>query len=309
MGKLSFLAGQDILHMNQWTRAQLETFVEVTAQMHHQQQKITLDRKVMASCFFEPSTRTRLSFESAMHRLGGQVIGFSQSNTTSLEKGESLSDTLRVIGAYADVLVCRHPESGSARLAADATETPVINAGDGSHQHPTQSLTDLYTIYQCHGRLDHLHIGMMGDLKYGRTAHSLIDTCRLFNMHLHFIQLPGLELPPEYVTPLKHHGVPYTEHQDVREILESLDILYVTRVQKERLEHATDAHAYLEEQRITRTLLNRHARPHCRVLHPLPRVNEIATDVDDTPFCGYFQQAANGVPVRQALLAGVLGKV
>ena len=304
---LDFLSGQDIISISDFTRPQIEAILKISDAIRSKQTSYTFAHQVMASCFFEPSTRTKFSFEAAICKFGGQAIGFSSVETTSIKKGESLMDTIKVLGAYADVIVIRHPESGSAKIAAEATTTPVINAGDGVNQHPTQSLIDLYTIHQCQGRLDDLHVGIIGDLKYGRAVHSLIEGCSLFNIHLHFIELNDLKLSTEKRQMLDKRNVQYSTHADVKDILESLDILYVTRIQKERFNNEQAYQQYQANQQIDRALLTRYARSNLKILHPLPRVDEIHTDVDNSEFAYYFEQAANGVPIRQALLAGVLG--
>lgn len=260
--------------------------------------------KILASCFFEPSTRTRLSFESAMHRLGGQVIGFSDGMNTSVKKGESLHDSMCVIGGYADVIVLRHPLDGAARCASEATTKPVINAGDGSNQHPTQTLLDLFTIKECQKKLKGLNIALVGDLKYGRTAHSLALACALFDIRLFFVSPEQLSLPEEICHGLRKRGVKFSFHQSVEEVLGKVDILYMTRIQKERIEDPSYAH--VKEPFILRAHLLAKAKKNLKILHPLPRVGEIDVAIDKTPFAYYFDQAENGLYVRQALLTLIL---
>ncbi len=262
---------------------------------------------LMASCFFEPSTRTRLSFETAMKRLGGDVIGFSESSSTALQKGESLYDSMKIIGQYSDIVVVRHPFEGAARQAANATEKPVINAGDGANEHPSQTLLDLFTIRECQNRLEGLNIAFVGDLLYGRTVHSLALALSLFDCRLYCVSPPELALPEAISQHLRRSGTPFSFHQSINEVIDKADILYMTRVQKERFASAYDYEKMKNHYILTPEQLEK-AQPHLKVLHPLPRVNEIETAVDKTPYAHYFQQAQNGVYVRQALLALLLGK-
>jgi len=259
--------------------------------------------KILATCFFEPSTRTRLSFETAMHRLGGDVIGFADPSGTSLHKGETLSDAVKTVSGYADAIVLRHPHEGSARLAAEKSSVPVINGGDGAGQHPTQTLLDLFTIREELGRIDKLKIGLLGDLRYGRTVHSLAAALARFKNQLHFIAPESLAMPSRVTDTLPEK---WNEHDKLEEILPELDVLYVTRIQRERFPDPEDYRQIAGAYRITLECL-RDAKPGLRILHPLPRVDEIATEVDATEHAVYFQQAANGVPVRMALLDAILG--
>jgi len=259
--------------------------------------------KILATCFFEPSTRTRLSFETAMQRLGGNVIGFADSRTTSHLKGETLADTVRMVAGYADAIVLRHPQEGSARLAAEVSSVPVINGGDGAGQHPTQTLLDLFTIREVLGRIDKLNIGLLGDLRYGRTVHSLATALARFDNQLHFIAPKTLAMPGR-VTETLPEG--WSEHTELEGLLPELDVLYVTRIQRERFPDPEDYVRIADAYQINLEGL-REAKPHLRILHPLPRVDEIATEVDATDHAVYFQQAANGVPVRMALLESILG--
>lgn len=265
--------------------------------------------KVIAICFYEASTRTRLSFESAVLRLGGQVIGFSDAAHTSTKKGESLVDTIRVIGEYADAIIIRHPLEGAARLAAQATGVPVINAGDGANKHPTQTLLDLFSIEACQGRLTDLNIGFIGDLKHSRTVHSLTSACARFDNRLYFISPKQLMLPDEYCENLIQNGIKYSFHHDVQEIIPKLDILYVTRLQKERFidPYHDIGRVHQQPYQVTLDMLDQ-AKSNLRILHPLPRVDELERAIDDTPYSYYFQQAANGLAVRQALLTFILSE-
>lgn len=264
--------------------------------------KDTLAGKVIASCFFEASTRTRLSFESAVARLGGKTIGFADSGATSqANKGESFVDTLRMLNCYADGLIMRHPNDGAARLASEIMTIPVVNAGDGANQHPTQTLLDLFSIQDSQGRLEEVNLGLMGDLKYSRTIHSLINASKLFNMRLFLIAPPELRIASENLHELRRHGISYSFHSDANEVIDKLDCLYLTRLQKERFNGDLDC-----SYGINLDLLSK-AKPNLRILHPLPRLDELPPEIDDTPYAYYFQQAQNGVYVRQALLDIIFG--
>lgn len=267
-----------------------------------------LKGKILASCFFEPSTRTKLSFESAMIRLGGSNIGFSDPTQTSQSKGESLRDTISVIQHYADVIVIRHPLEGAAQWAADWSSIPIINAGDGGNQHPTQTLLDLFTIQECQGSLNNLHITLGGDLKYGRTVHSLLPALLPYKPRLYLVTPPELELPESYCDLLRANSIKYSYHKSLDEVIPKTDILYMTRVQHERLKDHQSIDRLRNHCVVTPKLLE-NAKPNLKILHPLPRLIEIDTAVDQTPFAYYFQQSSNGIFVRQALLATLLNKV
>lgn len=262
--------------------------------------------KKLATCFYEPSTRTRLSFEAAMLNLGGSVIGFSDAGSSSASKGESVSDTIRVISCFADICAMRHPKEGAPMVAADKSSIPVINAGDGGHQHPTQTLTDLLTIRSLKGRLDHFTIGLCGDLKFGRTVHSLINALVRYE-GIKFIFISPRELMvPDYITDmLKEKGIPYEEVIRLESIMPELDLLYMTRVQKERFFNEED-YVRLKDFYILDKAKMTLARPDMLVLHPLPRVNEISVEVDDDPRAAYFKQVQYGVYVRMALILTLL---
>lgn len=264
------------------------------------------DGKILATCFYEPSTRTRLSFESAMTRLGGSVIGFSDANSSSAAKGESVSDTIRVISAYADICAMRHPKEGAPMVAASRSLIPVINAGDGGHQHPTQTLTDLLTIRSLHGDLNNFTIGLCGDLKFGRTVHSLINALvRYENIKFVFISPPELRVP-DYVTDmLDKKQIAYEEVIKLEEVMGDLDMLYMTRVQKERFFNEED-YIRLKDFYILTPEKMELAKKNMLILHPLPRVNEISVEVDDDPRAAYFKQAQYGVYVRMALILTLL---
>jgi aspartate carbamoyltransferase catalytic subunit len=262
---------------------------------------------ILASCFYEPSTRTRLSFETAAHQLGAKVMGFSDLNLTSSKKGESLSDSMRVIGQYADVIVLRHSLEGSARAASESTLTPVINAGDGSNQHPTQMLLDLFTIQETQKNLEGIKMAICGDLKYGRTVHSLATVSALFDMRLYFISPEQLTLPDHLCHELRKRAVRFSFHRTLEEVLDKVDILYMTRIQKERFEEGE--FEKIKGSYILKEPMLKIAKKNMKILHPLPRLNEIEPDVDRTPHAHYFEQAQNGLYVREALLALILNKL
>lgn len=264
------------------------------------------DGKVLATCFYEPSTRTRLSFESAMIHLGGQVLGFSDAANSSASKGESVSDTIRIISCYADICAMRHPKEGAPMVAAEKSDIPVINAGDGGHQHPTQTLTDLLTIRTLKGRLDHLTIGLCGDLKFGRTVHSLINALvRYPDVRFVFISPEELRVPDYITDMLKERGIPYEEVIRLENVLPTLDLLYMTRVQKERFFNEED-YVRLKDFYVLDAARMALAGPEMLVLHPLPRVNEISVEVDEDPRAVYFKQAQLGMYVRMALILTLL---
>lgn len=266
-----------------------------------------LDNKVVATLFFEPSTRTRLSFETAANRLGARVIGFTDPKVTSSSKGETLKDTIMMVSNYADVIVMRHYLEGAARYASEVAPVPIVNAGDGANQHPSQTMLDLYSIYNTQGTLENLNIYLVGDLKYGRTVHSLIMAMRHFNPTFHFIAPKELAMPEEYKIYCQNHGIKYEEHEEFNsEVISQADILYMTRVQRERF---TDLMEYerVKDVYILRADMLKDSRPNMKILHPLPRVNEIAYDVDNNPHAYYFEQAHNGLFARQAIICDVLG--
>jgi aspartate carbamoyltransferase catalytic subunit len=261
--------------------------------------------KIIAHCFFEPSTRTRLSFESASLRLGGQNISFiDPERFSSQTKGETLQDSLKVISSYAEGMVIRHSCEGSARLAAEISGIPVINAGDGTNQHPTQTLLDLFSMQETQGRLKGLHVALVGDLKYARTAHSLVQAASLFDMRLYFVAPDQLALPEELSFDLKRKGIKFSFHQTLDAVIDKLDILYLTRLQKERFENMPHIEKAYRSMILTPELLDR-AQKHMKILHPLPRQEELPFSIDQTPHAYYFQQAKNGLYVRQALFYAI----
>lgn len=301
------MKGENILSLKEIEKETILSILERAHQLKKGAPEPILKGTLMASCFFEPSTRTRLSFETAMKRLGGEVIGFAEPHATATSKGESLYDTMKVIGLYADVVVIRHPLEGAARQAAKATEKPVINAGDGSNEHPTQTLLDLFTIQECQTKLEGLHIAFVGDLLYGRAAHSLALAMRYFNARLYFISPPTLSMPDTVCQELRKYGIPFSFHNRVEEVIDKLDILYMTRVQKERFANQGEYLSVKDHFILTPQILEQ-GKENLKVLHPLPRVNEIEKTVDNTSHAYYFSQAENGVYVRQALLAMLLGR-
>ncbi|MCK5029671.1 MAG: aspartate carbamoyltransferase [Bacteroidales bacterium] len=265
-----------------------------------------LDNKVVATLFFEPSTRTRLSFESAISRLGGKFIGFTDSSSSSVSKGESLKDTIMTVANYSDLIVMRHPIEGSARWASEVSRVPIVNAGDGANQHPTQTLLDLYSIRKTQGTLDNLNIYFVGDLKYGRTVHSLLQAMAMFNTTFNFISPEELKMPDEYKLFLDKKGLKYYEHRDFSDIISHADIIYMTRIQRERfadpMEYEKTKNSYVLKNDMLES-----TKPNMKVLHPLPRVNEIHTNVDENEKAYYFTQALNGVYTRQAIITHILG--
>lgn len=301
------LQNRSLVSISDLSKEEIEHILKRAEELKKKPAKDLLGGSILASCFFEPSTRTRLSFEAAMLRLGGQVIGFSDSASTSIKKGETLSDSMRIIGSLSDLIVIRHPLEGAARLAANSTNKPVINAGDGANQHPTQTLLDLFSIKECQGKLTGLNIAIVGDLKYGRTVHSLAYAAALFDMRLYFISPEELTLPDTTLHQLRKMRAKFSFHHKIEEVIDKVDILYVTRLQKERFDESV--YEKVKESYILKEAMLNKAKKHLKVLHPLPRINEIETAIDATPFAYYFQQAENGLFVRQALLALILGKI
>ena len=298
--------GRDIISIKDFSREDLIQVVETAIRFENSNRQL-LAGNILATLFFEPSTRTRLSFESAMTRLGGRVIGFADPNVSSTKKGESLHDSIKVIDGYCDAIVIRHPEAGSAKVAADAAEVPVINGGDGPNQHPTQTLLDLYTIKKEKGKISGLNIGFLGDLKYGRTVHSLACALSKFNCNMSFISPSSLRMPKEDLRELDKAGINYVEEDDLFRVSKQLDVLYSTRIQKERFSSEKEYNKVKNAYILDKSLL-RSTKISLKIMHPLPRVNEIKPELDAFPNSVYFRQAHNGVTVRKALLAMVLGK-
>lgn len=266
--------------------------------------KKPLNNKIVASCFFEASTRTRLSFEAATNRLGGNVIGFSDSSNTSLNtKGESLKDTLKIISSYADLLIIRHPQEGAARLAQEVCGIPVINAGDGANQHPSQTLLDLFTMQSAFKDLEGLNLVLVGDLKYARTIHSLVQVAHLFKMRLYFVAFENLSLPENLLFDLKRKALQFSFHKSLEEVISKADVLYLTRIQKERFNQSDELYPLV----LTPTLLKK-AKKTMKILHPLPRREELPPEIDESAHAYYFEQAQNGIYIREALLDLILNK-
>lgn len=298
----------DIISITDFSKQDLNYILKISTLMEKKPKQKILEGKILASLFFEPSTRTRLSFSSAMEQLSGKIIGFDSDKMTSLKKGETLKDTIKMVENYADVIVIRHPIEGSARLASEVSSKPVINAGDGSNQHPTQTMLDLYTIQKVKGTLENLHIGILGDLKYGRAVHSLVLALIKFNPFFYFIAPDSLQIPNSYIDELKEKNINYIQEQDLLKVSKKLDILYVTRIQKERFPDPVEYERYRGIYKIDDTILP-FVKKELKIMHPLPRVDEIDVSLDNTQHALYFQQASNGIHVRKALLALVLGKI
>jgi len=294
-----------IISIRDFERRELDNILEAAAKFDTgTRNPHGLDDRLLALLFFEPSTRTRMSFETAMARLGGKSISVDSVEASSIVKGETLADTIRVVSGYVDAIVLRHPKEGAARLASEFATVPIINAGDGAGQHPSQTLLDLYTIRQSMP-IDGIDVGLLGDLRYGRTAHSLAWALSLYNARLHLIAPGGLEMPAGLIQELGESGVEIIEYQDIDEIVRELDVLYVTRIQRERFPDTASYFKVASSYRITPELLTG-SREHLIVLHPLPRAGEIDPRVDQMPNAQYFEQSRNGVPIRMALLNEVM---
>jgi len=300
------LASKDVLRADQFGLEEIDLIVGTArayaASLDHGEALNRMRGKILSTLFYEPSTRTRLSFEAAMHRLGGRVISVAEAKSTSASKGESLRDTIRTVEGYADVIVLRHPQIGAAEEAAAATDVPVINAGDGAGQHPTQSLLDLYTMLKEQGRVNGLTVAVVGDLKHGRTVHSLADLLANYEVTFRFVAPDALRMPAEIVERLRASGCDVTESADLAATIPVADVLYMTRIQRERFDDPAEYDRLKDAFVLTRGGLAP-AKETLTIMHPLPRVNEIATDVDGLPGAAYFRQAANGVPIRMALLS------
>jgi aspartate carbamoyltransferase catalytic subunit len=298
---------KSLISIQDFTKDEIEHILEVATEFEKQKSQTFLNDKVIACIFFEPSTRTRLSFETASNRLGARVIGFPDAGNTSVKKGESLKDTIKMVSNYADLIVMRNPLEGSARYASEVASVPVINAGDGANQHPTQTLLDLYSIKQTQGRIDNININMVGDLKYGRTVHSLLQALSHFSPTFTFTSPDELMMPQEYKTFLKGCHIPFKETTDLMEHINDTDILYMTRIQQERFTDPIEYEKVKNVYSLKANMLSR-VKPNMKILHPLPRLQEIASDVDETPYAYYFKQAENGVYVRMAIISYLLGK-
>lgn len=300
-----------IISMTSFSKDMIDHILETAEKMEPialgKQKSDLLSGKVLAVLFFEPSTRTRMSFETAMFRLGGDVLNLGSVDASSIAKGETLADTIRVVDSYADAIVLRHPREGAAFLASEFSTVPILNAGDGAGHHPTQTLLDLYTIKR-QSHLDGLKIALAGDLKYGRTVHSLCYALSLYGAQITMISPPELRMPEEIINDLENRGAKVTEVESIEEAISEVDVLYMTRIQKERFPDPAEYQKVANRLKITTDLL-KDAKPELRIMHPLPRVNEIHPDVDDTVHACYFKQAFYGVPVRMALVALVLGAI
>ena len=297
---------KSLISIQDFSKDEILHILDVAQEFEANREQNFLAGKVVACLFFEPSTRTRLSFEAAVNRLGARVIGFPDNRNTSQTKGETLEDTIKIVSNYVDMIVMRHPMAGAADIAASVASVPVINAGDGANQHPTQTLLDLYSIKKTQGRLEGLEIDMVGDLKYGRAVHSLVDALRLFNPRFTFTSPEELDMPKKYLEMLDKEGIPYRQVGRIEDGIDTCDILYMTRVQQERFPDMDEYNKVKDVYRLTASMLDG-VKPGMKIMHPLPRVNEIATDVDETPYAYYFQQAGGGMYVRMAIISYLLG--
>jgi aspartate carbamoyltransferase catalytic subunit len=300
------MKGKSLISITDFNKEQQLRILEIAAGFEKNPNQKLLNDSVVASLFFEPSTRTRLSFETAANRLGARVIGFSDSGSTSVKKGESLKDTIIMVAGYADIIVMRHPREGAARWASEVSTVPVINAGDGANQHPTQCLLDMYSIMQTQGKLNDLHIAFVGDLKYGRTVHSLVQAMCNFNATFHLVSPEELKLPSSVKMHIKNAKLEYHQYTELQDIMHIADIIYMTRIQKERFSDPMEYEKVKNSYVLSKSMLET-SKQNMKILHPLPRVNEISEDVDNMPQAFYFKQAENGVYVRQALLAAIAG--
>lgn len=294
-----------VVSIKDFTRDEINEILDIAQEMKKTSEgkktNKSLNGKILGTLFFEPSTRTRLSFESAMKRLGGTCIGFARPGTSSVKKGETLADTIQVIASYVDIIVLRHPQEGAARLAAKFSKKPIINAGDGAGQHPTQTLLDLFTIREEKGEIKNKKIGIAGDLKYGRTVHSLTHALSMYKCDLTFIAPTSLQIPDEIIKDIENMGINYQKEKSIKDVIHNLDVLYMTRIQRERFPSEEEYLDVAETYNVRKDMLE-NVDEDLIIMHPLPRVDEISPDVDDTKYAKYFQQAANGVPIRMALL-------
>ncbi len=297
---------RSLVSIDDFTTSEILGILDLAEEFEKKPVQKLLEGRVIATLFFEPSTRTRLSFESAINRLGGKIVGFSDVSSSSITKGETLHDTIKMVSSYSDLIVIRHPVEGSARYASEIASVPVINAGDGANQHPTQTILDLYSIRKTQGTLEDLNIFMVGDLKYGRTVHSLMMAMSRWKATFNFISPEELKMPDEFKLYLDNIGLKYYEHSDFSDIISKADIIYMTRVQKERFSDPMD-YEKVKNVYVLKNKMLQNTKPNMKILHPLPRVNEIHTDVDSNPKAYYFEQALNGVFTRQAILCTLLG--
>jgi aspartate carbamoyltransferase catalytic subunit len=301
--------GRDIISIGDFTREEINYILNSSHAMEPLAAKGSdmLKGKILATLFFEPSTRTRLSFEAAMLKLGGSTIGFAEAEITSVRKGENLADTIRTVENYADIVALRHPLEGAAKLAAEFSKVPILNAGSGAEEHPTQAIMDLYTLQKEKGKIDGLKIALVGDLRYGRTVHSLAYALSLYNVELYLISPENLRMRPEVIRTIKNK-IPIVEESNLENIIPQVDVLYVTRIQKERFPDAAEYAKVKGAYRIDLQTIKK-AKKNMIIMHPLPRVDEIAAEVDNTPQARYFQQVWNGIVIRMTLLSLVLGAV
>lgn len=297
---------KSLVSIDDLSTAEMTGILDLAEEFEKNPRQRLLEDKVIASLFFEPSTRTRLSFESAISQLGGKIVGFTDASSSSTSKGETLHDTILTVNNYSDLIVMRHPIEGSARYASEVADVPIVNAGDGANQHPTQTMLDLYSIRKTQGTLNNLNIFLIGDLKYGRTVHSLIMAMSRFNTTFNFISPEELKIPFEYKLYLDNLGLKYYEHTDITDSVNHADIIYMTRVQRERFSDPIE-YEKVKNVYVLRNSMLRETKDNLRILHPLPRVNEIHTDVDKNKKAYYFEQALNGVYTRQAILCRLLG--
>ena len=309
-GNTQALFGKDIVSIKDLSNSEINCILDRAQKMipiaKGEKKSALLSGRILTSLFFEPSTRTRLSFETAMQRLGGGVVGISDPKGSSLTKGETLADTIRTCDMYSDVIVLRHPREGAARMAAEFSSKPVLNAGDGAGQHPTQTLLDLFTIKSELGSIQDVEIALVGDLKYGRTVHSLAYALGLFGAQITLVAPPQLQMPPEVINHLKNTGLAVRSVTSIKDVIPTADVLYVTRIQRERFPDEREFQKVATSYRVDLELL-KEAKDNLIVMHPLPRVTEIATEVDSTKYACYFKQAFNGIPIRMAILSLVLG--
>lgn len=300
------LKDKNLISITDYSKEEYLEILRIAAEFEKNPKQEILKDKVVASIFFEPSTRTRLSFESAASMLGAKVIGFSNPAATSQSKGESLHDTIKMLSSYSDIIVMRHPREGAARYASEVASVPVINAGDGANQHPTQCMLDLYSILKTQGKLENLQVTLVGDLKYGRTVHSLVQAMCNFNATFHLVSPNELKLPSSVKMHIKKANLEYHQYTDLNDVIPFSDIIYMTRIQRERFSDPLE-YEKVKDSYILDAATLKGCKETMRILHPLPRVNEISVDVDKTPNAYYFEQARNGVYVRQALIAAILG--
>jgi aspartate carbamoyltransferase catalytic subunit len=300
------MKNRSLVSINDYSKEEMLHILDLAADFESNPNQPLLRGGVVGSLFFEPSTRTRLSFEAAINRLGGRVVGFTDASSSSTTKGETLKDTIRMVSQYTDLIVMRHFLEGAARYASEQSSVPIINAGDGANQHPTQTLLDMYSIRKTQGTLNNMNLALVGDLKFGRTVHSLLMAMSHFNPTFHFVSPEKLKMPAEYKLFLEEKGIPFYEHTDLNEVTAEADILYMTRVQKERFSDPVD-YERVKNSYVLRKFMLKDSKESMKVLHPLPRVNEIHTDVDSSPKAYYFEQARNGMYTRMAIISAIMG--